>query len=185
MLEGSVRKSGNRLRITVQLINAADGYHLWSERYEREMQNIFNVQDEITLAVVDALKVKLFDKEKAAVLKRYTDSVEAYHLYLKGGYFKDKWTEVGLKKGIECFNQAIHIDPNYAQAYAALANCYSVLGLMHLHSQEVYPKAKEAALKALELDNTLAEAHTSLGVVKFFTIGTGQRSSEKRSLPLS
>ena len=84
VLEGSVRKSGNRLRINVQLINAADGYHLWSEQYDRELQDIFDVQDEIALAVVDALKVKLLGPEKAAVLKRYTENVEAYQLYLKG-----------------------------------------------------------------------------------------------------
>src|SRR5688500_11577291 len=92
VLEGSVRKSGIRLRITVQLVNATDGYHLWSERYDREMKDIFDVQDEITLAVVDALKLKLFGEEKAAILKRYTDNPEAYELYLKGLYHSYKWT---------------------------------------------------------------------------------------------
>ena len=168
VLEGSVRKSGNRLRITLQLVNTADGYHLWSERYDREMQDIFDVQEEITLAVVSALKVKLFGVEKAAVLKRYTDNTEAYQLYLKGCYFHDKFTEDGFKKSIECFRQAIDMDPNYAQAYAGLAGCYTVLGLMYAPSKEAYPRAKEAALKALELDNTLAEAHCALASVKLF-----------------
>ena len=90
ILEGSVRRSGNKLRITVQLINAADGYHLWSERYDREMQDIFDVQDEITLAVVDALKLKLFGDEKAAVLKRYTDDAEVHELFLKGRYYSSQ-----------------------------------------------------------------------------------------------
>ena len=168
VLEGSVRKSGNRLRITLQLVNTADGYHLWSERYDREMQDIFDVQDEITLAVVGALKVKLFGVEKAAVLKRYTDNTEAYQLYLKGCYFRDKFTEDGFKKSIECFRQAIDMDPNYAHAYAGLAGCYTALGLMYARTKEVYPRAKEAALKALELDNTLAEAHCALASIKLF-----------------
>ncbi|PYS57471.1 MAG: hypothetical protein DMF76_22125 [Acidobacteria bacterium] len=97
VLEGSVRKSGNRLRITVQLINATDGYHLWSERYDREMQDIFDVQDEITLAVVDALKVKLLGEERAVLLKRYTDSTEAYELYLKGRYYWNRRTAEELR----------------------------------------------------------------------------------------
>lgn len=92
ILEGSVRKSANRLRITAQLINTADGYHLWSERYDREMKDVFDVQDEITLAIVDALKVKLLGDEKQAVLKRHTDDAEAYRLYLEGRYYWNKRT---------------------------------------------------------------------------------------------
>src|SRR5258706_14755541 len=114
VLEGSVRRSGNRLRITVQLVNASDGYHLWSERYDREMQDIFDVQDEITLAIVDALKLKLFGDEKAALLKRYTDNTEAYQLYLQGRYCYNKYTPDYFQKGIEYFEQAIELEPEYA-----------------------------------------------------------------------
>src|SRR6266446_848358 len=120
VLEGSVRRSGTRLRITVQLVNASDGYHLWSERYDREMQDIFDVQDEITLAIVDALKLKLFSEEKAALLKRYTDNPEAYQLYLQGRYCYNKYTPEYFQKGIEYFEQAIELEPEYAPAYAGL-----------------------------------------------------------------
>jgi serine/threonine protein kinase/Tfp pilus assembly protein PilF len=169
VLEGSVRKSGKRVRITVQLVNASDGYHLWSERYDRELQDIFDVQDEITLAVVDALKVKLLGEEKAAVLKRYTDDTEAYELYLKGRYYWNKRTGEGIKKSIECFQQAIEKDPGYALAYTGVADSYASLGFSFdvgsLPPREVMPKAKAAATRALELDNTLAEAHTSLAMI--------------------
>ena len=116
VLEGSVRKSGNRLRITVQLISAADGYHMWSERYDREMKDIFDVQDEITLAVVDALKVKLLGEEKAVVLRRHIENTEAYELYLKGRYYNNKHTIEDWLKGIEYFEKAIEIEPEYAPA---------------------------------------------------------------------
>lgn len=106
ILEGSVRRSGNRLRITAQLVNAADGYQLWSERYDREMRDIFDVQDEITLSVIDALKLQLLGKEKAALLKRYTDNTEAYNLYLKGRYFWFKSAPQEFRKSRDYFQRA-------------------------------------------------------------------------------
>lgn len=175
VLEGSVRKSGGRLRITVQLVNVADGYHLWSERYDREMKDIFDIQDEITVAVVDALKSKLLgeteedNKELAALvedLKHYTSDVEAYQLYLQGRFFLNKFTTETSYKSLEYFNQAIAIDANYALAYAGIADAYIMLTEMGpLAPSDAMPKAKEMALKALELDPDLAEAHTSLGMV--------------------
>jgi serine/threonine-protein kinase len=169
VMEGSVRKSGNRLRITAQLINVTDGYHLWSERYDREMQDIFAVQDEISLTIVDKLKVKLLKEEKAKLVKRYTDDPEAYSLYLKGRYFWYRRYEGGLQKGIECFQQAINQDPLYALAYVGIADCYNQFGLWgFLPPKEAYPKAKVACAKALEIDNTLAEAYASLGWIKMF-----------------
>ncbi len=165
VLEGSVRKAGSRLRITAQLINVADGYHLWSERYDRQIQDLFEIQDEVTLAVVDALKLKLLSREKASLLKQPTENTEAYQLYLKGRYYWHQRTEEAVKKGIECFEQAIAIDPNYALAYAGLADSYSLLGLSEysaLPPTEAFPKAKEASVKALEIDDTLPEAHVSL-----------------------
>src|SRR5690349_7765615 len=117
VLEGSVRKAGNRLRITAQLINTADGYHLWSERYDRNMKDIFDIQDEISLAILNALKVKLLGDEKAEVLKRYTDNAEAYQFYLQGRYHYNKWAgPQGYKQAIEYYNQATAIEPNYALA---------------------------------------------------------------------
>jgi len=169
VLEGSVRKAGNKLRITAQLINVADGYHLWSERYDRQMEDVFEIQDEITLAIVDALKVRMLGKERAALLKRYTDNTEAYQLYLKGRYYWNKWTAEGIKKGIEYFNQAIEIEPGYALAYAGLADCYATQGAgdaLALPPKEAFSKAKASAMKALAIDDTLAEAHISLGLVK-------------------
>jgi len=169
LLEGSVRKAGNRLRITAQLINVADGYHLWSERYDREMEDVFAIQEEISLSIVDKLKVKLLKEEKAKLVKRYTDDPEAYSLYLKGRYFWYRRYEGGLQKGIEYFQQAIDQDPLYALAYVGIADCYNQFGLWgFLHPKEAYPKAKVACAKALEIDDTLAEAYASLGWIKMF-----------------
>ena len=169
VLEGSVRKSGNRLRITAQLINVADGYHLWSERYDRELQDVFDIQDEISLAIVDALKVKLLGTEKAAVLKRYTDKNEAYELYLKGRYQFGKYAEEGWRKALEDFAQAIEKEPNYALAWAGLANSYRTLWYNgYLTPEESVPKWKAAIARALAIDNTLAEPHVSLALLKHF-----------------
>ncbi len=164
VLEGSVRKAGNRLRITAQLINAADGYHLWSERYDRQMEDIFDIQDEISLAIVDVLKGKLLGQEKTELLRRHTDDPHAYELYLKGRYYWNQRTRNGLQKAIYCFEQAISIDANYALAYAGMADAFNLLpGHGGLSPKECFPKAREAALKALETDATLAEAYASLG----------------------
>ena len=163
VLEGSVRKSGNKLRISVQLVNAADGYHLWSERYDREMQDIFEVQDEIALAVIDALKLKIFGDEKEALLKRYTDNPEAYQLYLKGRYHFAKRGKLDLELGIEYFQEAIKLDPNFALAYVGIADSYDAMpGFAHLSPHEATPHARAAAQKAVEIDPMLAEAHAAM-----------------------
>jgi serine/threonine-protein kinase len=169
VLEGSVRKSGNRIRITVQLVNAADGYHLWSERYDREMKDIFDVQDEITLAVVDSLKVKLLGTEKLAVLKRYTNNPEAYQLFLKGRYHWYKQTPENVRKSRDYFQQAINLDPTYAPGYAGLSEFYGIsaaLGMMP--PVEGWQKAEAAMLKAQELDDTLPEVHNGLAAIRMF-----------------
>ena len=168
ILEGSVRRSGDRVRITVQLINTRDGYHLWSERYDRQIKDIFDVQDEITLAVVDVLKVKLLGEEKAAVLKRYTDNTEAYELYLKGRFYWQQLSPDSQRRGIENFQRAIDIDPQYAPAYSGLSDCYSAIGwIRSAPLAETFAKARAAATKALEIDPRLAEAYVSLGYVHF------------------
>lgn len=169
ILEGSVRKSGNRLRIAVQLVNSSDGYHLWSERYDREMRDIFDVQDEITLAIVGALKVKLLGKEKVAVLKRYTDNTEAYQLYLKGRYHWYKGTPEGCRQSRDYFEQAIDLDPTYALGYAGLSEYYGLSSAMGLiPPDEGWPKAETAMAKAQELDDTLPEVHNGLAAIKMF-----------------
>jgi TolB-like protein/Tfp pilus assembly protein PilF len=169
ILEGSVRRAGNRLRITVQLVNASDGYHLWSERYDREMQDIFDVQDDITLAIVDALKLKLFSDEKANLLKRYTDNTEAYQLYLQGRYCYNKYTQEYLQKGIEYFDKAIELEPNYAPAYAGLGFCYGALFYFgSLAPQEIVPKYRVLTNKGLEIDDQLADAYLSRASIEFY-----------------
>jgi serine/threonine-protein kinase len=169
VLEGSVRKASNRLRITAQLVNVADGYHLWSERYDRELQDIFDIQDEISLAIVDALKVKLLGAEKAAVLKRHTDDAETYELYLKGRFHFSKLTEDGIGKAIAYYQQAIAKEPNYALAFAGLANCYLHLWYYsYLPPDEAVPHLRAAAARALAIDSTLSEAHLALARLTFY-----------------
>jgi len=166
VLDGSVRKEGNKLRITIQLIKVADGFPVWSKTYQRNIEDTFDLWDEISLAIVDNLKIKLLGREKAKLVKRYTENIEAYNRYIKGRYFWNKRTKEGFKKGVEYFEQAIEEDPSYTLAYAGLADCYNLLGdYIYLPPKEAFPKAKEAALKALSIDNTLAEAHTSLAFV--------------------
>ncbi len=169
VLEGSVRKAGNRLRITAQLVNVADGYHLWAERYDCEMADIFAIQDEIALTIVDKLKVKLLRVEKEKLIKRHTKDVEAYNLYLSGRYFWSKRTKEGFQKAIQYFEQAIRKDPNFSLAYSGLADTHNLLGFYcFLPPAETFPKAKAAALDALKIDDTTAEAYSSLGFVNLF-----------------
>lgn len=169
VLEGSVRKSGNRLRISVQLVNASDGFHLWSERYDREMQDIFELQDEITLSVTDALKVKLLGKDRDIVLKRYTDDAEAYELFLKGRYYHYKYSAEGWRRAIEFFEKAIEKEPNYAPAYAGMNTSWGFLWFMgFVPAEQAVPQMKAAAIKALEIDENLAEAHLSQAMISFF-----------------
>ena len=169
MLEGSVRKSGKRLRITAQLINVADGYHLWLEKYDRDLEDIFAIQDEISLAIVDELKIKLLGDEKKALVKRHTDNLEAYTLYLKGRYYFSKQNPGGFEKAIEYFEQAIEKDPKHAVAFAGLADAYwhsSFFG--DLPPRQTYPKAREAAKNAIEVAATLGEGHASLASIYTF-----------------
>ena len=170
VLEGSVRKSGNRLRITAQLINVKDGYQLWSDRYDREMADIFDIQDEISLAIVDALKVRLLGSEKTAVLRRYTNNTDAYQLYLSGRFHYAKWTAEGWKRAIEYFERAIEKEPNYAPAFAGMASSYFHLwwAFGTLSPAQSVPMAQTAAARALEIDSTLAESHLALGQLKFW-----------------
>ncbi len=168
IVEGSVRKAGNRLRITAQLINVADGYHLWSERYNRELEDVFAIQEEISNAIVNALKIELTGETDTPVLKRYPNNLEAYDLYLKGRYFWNTRQSGGLEKARHHFEKAVKIEPTYALAYAGLADYYNIMGwYAYSTPKESLPNAKQAALKALEIDNNLAEAHSALAFAKW------------------
>ena len=169
VLRGSVQKAENRVRIIAQIIEVGDESILWSEQYNREMDDVFAIQDEITLAIVDKLKLELLGGEKAKLVKRYTENSEAYDLYLKGQFFWKKRTEEALKKGIEYFERAIEKDPNFALAYAGLAQCYCLLGFWGYNPpRSVWPKAKTLVKKALELDDKLAEAHSVLSLISLW-----------------
>jgi serine/threonine protein kinase/Tfp pilus assembly protein PilF len=163
LLEGSVRKVGNRARITAQLIKVKDGYHLWSDRYDRDMEDVFAIQDEITDKIMKKLKVALDVEEKKPEEKRPIN-FKAYDLYLKGRYCLNKFE---MDKALAYYQQAIEKDPDYALAYAATAEVYTLLstGFDILPAKDAMPKAREAAQKALELDPNLAEAYVSLGLV--------------------
>jgi adenylate cyclase len=166
VLEGSVRKAGDTVRITAQLIKASDGYHLWSERYDRQLQDIFAIQEEIAQAVVDRMRSTLGEGAGVPVLRNHTADPEAYRLYLKGRDFWGKRHAVGLDKGLEYFNRALECDPDYALAHAGVADVYAVKGFYSvIPSDEAFEKATHAARRALELDDSLAEAHHAWGVI--------------------
>jgi len=162
VLEGSVRKSGQRLRITAQLVNVKDGYHIWSGQFDREMKDIFDIQEEISLTIVDHLKLRLLKDEKEKILKRATEDHEAYDDYLRGRYFWYRRYEKGMQRGLQYFQRAIEKDPGYAPAYVGIADAFNFLGLFSFMShQQANSRAKAAAKKALEIDPELAEAHAS------------------------
>jgi serine/threonine-protein kinase len=166
ILEGSIRKSGNRIRITAQLIKADSGFHLWARDYDRELKDVFGVQDDVAKAIVAALKLNLTDRENLSIAKRHTQNTEAYQLYLKGLFYWNKRTEEGLNTGIEYFRRAVGVDTAYALAYAGLADSYGVLGYYSwLPPKEAFSRAKSAAMKSLEIDSTLAEGHAAMAIV--------------------
>jgi len=168
VLEGSVRKSGDRVRIVAQLINAADGYQIWSERYDRELRDIFEVQDEIARTIAERLQVALGPEKAETLVRSETKDLEAYQLYLKGRFHWNKRGAEGLQKAIDYFQQAIGKDPNYAIAYAGLADAYNMISFRNVMAPHaVMPKAKAAGTKALELDPRCAEAYVSLAYASF------------------
>ena len=164
IVEGSVRKAGNRLRITAQLINVADGYHLWSERYDRELDDVFAIQEEIAKNIVRALKIKLSKREKRALGKVKTQDVQAYDFYLRGREFLHQWTRKNINYASEMFTRAIKKDLDYALAYAGLADCYSFLFTYFEKKQENIERSLAASKRAIELDPELAEAHAARGL---------------------
>jgi non-specific serine/threonine protein kinase len=164
ILEGSVRKSGNFLRVAAQLINVEDGYHLWSERFDREMKDVFAIQDEIAESIVNALEMTLSPKERRALQNVATRNVEAYDFYLRGRRFFYQRTRRNMEFAVDMFKEAIELDPSYALAYAGIADCYSTLFIHSDPVEENRQRAEEASRTALELDPDLAEAHASRGL---------------------
>ncbi len=170
ILEGSVRRAGDRVRVAAQLIQVSDQVHLWAESYDRELADIFAIQSQIAQQVAHSLELELLPTQQAALAQTQTTNFSAYESYLKGRHYWNQFTEDGSRKGIAHFGQAIESDPRYAPAYAGLALCYAQLGGLFggIPATEAFPKAKEAALKALEIDEMLDEAHGALGVSSLF-----------------
>ena len=178
VLEGSVRKSKDRIRITVQLVSATDGYQLWSERFDRDVCDLLEVQNEITHALVAVLQVKLSGREQTTVFKKHKQNAKAHELYLKGSFHANRLTSEDFRTGVELLNKAIAEDPDYALAYAGLAEAYYLASGVHLRPAEALMQVKAAAGKALILDEDLAEAHTLVAVVAAY----GDRKPEEAEL---
>lgn len=167
VLDGRVQKSGDHIRVTVQLVRASDGSPLWGDTFDEKYTDIFGVEDRISEELVQALLPTITDTQKQQLIKHYTEDTEAYQSYIKGRYYWNKRTTDDIKKAISYYEDAIIQDPNYALAYAGLADSYATLGILdNVPAQEMMPKARSAAMKALELDDGLAEAHAALAYVK-------------------
>jgi TolB-like protein/Tfp pilus assembly protein PilF len=170
LLEGSIRKAGDRLRITAQLIKVVDGSHIWSERYDREMKDVFAIQDEITMAIVENLKIRLVGESKNAIsAKPHSENLEAYNLYLKGTHCWQTLSAEGFKKALEYFKEALLKDPKYANAYAGLASVITYSSAYgSVPPEQAHPRAIEYVNKALSLDNTLEGAYSLLGILNTY-----------------
>ena len=178
ILEGSVRRAGNSLRINAQLVNVADGYHLWSERYDREMKDVFDVQDEIARTIAERLKVTFEGRGQEPLVKAGTKNLEAYELYLKGRTLLYR-RGGAIQRAVECFEEAVALDPDYALACAGLADSYTVLGYYGLARPETcMPRGIQAARRAVALDSSLAEAHTALAMASL--MGTWNKAEAER-----
>jgi serine/threonine-protein kinase len=187
VLLGRVLQFGNNLVIKAELVDTFDGAHLWGEEYRRAADDIFAVQDEISREISEKLRLKLSGDEQKRLAKRYTENAEAYRLYLMGRFCLGKQTREGFDQALRHFRQAITLDPAYALAYAGLADTFYGLSSLHVAPDEAMPQARGAAEKALELDDTLAEAHAALGLIKFYYDWdwAGAESSFKRAIELN
>jgi TolB-like protein/Flp pilus assembly protein TadD len=187
VLDGSVQKISDRIRVTVRLIRTKDAASMWAETFDEKWTDVLNVQSSIAQKMAGALALQLTGEEIRLLSKRYTDNVEAYQLYLKGRYSSNKWTTEGFRKAIEYYNRAIALDPGYALAYAGIADCYYMLSTFYMPPREVMPKLKEMAMKALALDESLAEAHASLSIaLEYYDMDwSGAEKEIKRALELS
>jgi len=169
VLEGSVRREGNVVRVSAQLIQVSDQSHLWAQNYQRDVKDILSVQSDVAQAIADKVQVKLSPQRKTQVTESKTANPQAYDDYLKGLYAWNQRTVASMSKGVEFFQQAIKEDPNYAAAYAGMAQCYTLMGIDRVSdAPELLAKAKASALRAVELDDSSAEAHVALGGVRVF-----------------
>lgn len=169
VLDGTIQLVADRIRVNVQLVRVGDGATLWAENFDRDFTDIFAVQDCVSEQVALALRLRLSAEERRQLNKNYTQNIEAHQLYIKGRYFWDRRTGNGLKRGIEYFQKAIEVDPNYALAYIGLGDSYALLGeYLYIPPVEAFPVAKTAILRALDIDGTLAEAHSTLAEINMF-----------------
>lgn len=183
VLTGRVIQRGDAMNIQAELVNVRDGTQVWGEQYTRSSSDIFEVQEQIANEITEKLRLKLSVEEKERLTKRYTENAKAYHLYLKGRYHWNKRTAESLKKGIECFEQAIQIDPTYALAFAGKSDCYAFLGdvgISAISSKQAFSKALEAAREALKIDDMLAEVHLSLAHMKLHHFEWAEAAKEYR-----
>jgi tetratricopeptide (TPR) repeat protein len=188
LVEGTVARSGNHVRITANLVQASPERHLWAESYERDLRDVITLQNDVANAIAREIQVKLTPQERSRLATSRTVNPEAYQLYLKGRYFWNRRTQEGLKKAIDYFNQAIAVDPNYALAYSGVADCYPPLAYLgYVPPNEALSRAKAAATKALEIDESLAEAHAALGAEKMFQEWdwVGSEKEFKRAIELN
>jgi len=168
ILEGSIQKSGTHLRVTTQLICVADGYHLWSERFDRDINDVFSVQDEISMAVVEKLKVELLEGEKERVTKRHTRDEKAYELYLKGRYHWNRRSPKDMIQAVDCFQRAIDKDPRYALPYVGISDVFNMLAEFgFIPPREAYLKSRELLNHAREIDDSLSELYISLAIITY------------------
>ena len=190
VLEGSIRESGNTVRITAQLVSVETGLPIWTDKFDESLANVFAIEDRVSAKVADAITINLTSEEKQRLARRYTDNFEAYQEYLKGRFYASRRTPETLKTGIEHFNRAIEIDSNFALAHVAIADSYALLALRAysvLSPHDAMPRARSAALKALEIDDALAEAYNSLAQVKMREPGDGNWAERefKRAIELN
>ena len=188
LVEGTVARSGNHVRITANLVQASPERHLWAESYERDLRDVITLQNDVANAIAREIQVNLTPQERSRLSTSRTVNPEAYQLYLKGRYFWNRRTQEGLKKAIDYFNQAIAVDPNYALAYSGVADCYPPLAYLgYVPPNEALSRAKASAAKALEIDESLAEAHATLGAEKMFQKWdwVGSEKEFKRSIELN
>ena len=188
VLDGSIQKAGDRIRVTVRLVRVGNAEPLWTDQFDNQMTDIFTVQDSISERVAVKLALRLSGEEKGLLTKRHTTNPEAYRLYVLGRYHLNRWTDDGFRRALDYFQQAIETDPSYALAHAGLADAYNDLGSFDaLPPKESYPKARQAAERALQLDEQLAEAHVSLASAKFFYDWdwTGAEEEFKRAIRLN
>src|SRR5256885_2727224 len=187
ILEGSVQKAGDQVRVNVQLVNALNDAHLWADTYDRKLTDIFAVESEIAKTIAEMLQARLTGSEKSSIVKTLTVNPEAYELYLKGRFFSEKRTGADLRKSIGYYDQAIAKDPNYALAYVGLADSHLLLSAYGAVSpKESYPPAKVALKKALDLDDSLAQAHASSGLLATLELDLHRAISElERAIQLN